>query len=336
MRSILAATAGMALGLAASGAAAQTFDEVKARGVVICGASTGQPGFSATDQGRWAGLDIDYCRAIAAAVLGDAAKIKIVPLYASDRFGPLRSGVVDVLIRNTTWTFSRDAGEGLDFEAVNYYDGQAFMVRHKANIHTVLELNGASICVQKGTTTEENLADYFAATKMTYTLLALKNLDEMVEAYEGGRCTAITDDASSLASARTLLPQAYAHLILPETISKEPLASSVRKGDAQWATIVRWVHYAMLTAEEDGVSSKNVEQMLTSTNREIRRLLGVDGRFGETLGLSKDWAFNIIKQVGNYGEAFERNVGMTSPLKLSRGLNNLWTKGGLQYAPPMR
>ena len=317
--------------------AAQTLDRVKERGSVICGASTGQPGFSSVDaQGRWTGLDVDYCRAIAAAVLGDAGKIEIIPLYAAARFEPLRAGTIDVLIRNTTWTFSRDAGEGLDFEATNYYDGQGFMVRRSTNFNSVLELNGAAICVQNGTTTEQNLADYFAAMKMRFTLVGLKNLSEMVDAYQAGSCIAITDDASSLASARTLLAQPFDHVILPEIISKEPLSSSVRKGDSQWATIVRWVHFAMLTAEEDGVNSRNVEQMKASSNREVRRLLGVEGGFGRSLGLSDDWAFNLIKQVGNYGEAFDRNVGMASPLKLSRGLNNLWTKGGLQYAPPMR
>jgi general L-amino acid transport system substrate-binding protein len=337
VKPLLALVAGLGAVLAAGLASAQTLKAVKERGLVICGASTGQPGFSASDgQGNWTGLDIDYCRAIAAAVLGDAMKIKVVPLYAADRFGPLRTGMVDVLIRNTTWTFSRDTAQGLDFEAVNYYDGQGFMVHRSANINSVLELNGASICVQKGTTTEENLADYFATRKMKYTLVGQKNLDEMVSTYEAGGCTAITDDASSLASARTLLTQAYSHVILPEIISKEPLSSSVRKDDSQWGTIVRWVHFAMLTAEEDGVSSRNVEQSKASMNREVRRLLGVEGAFGESIGLSNDWAFNVIKQVGNYGEVFDRNVGAGSPLKLSRGLNNLWTKGGLQYAPPMR
>jgi general L-amino acid transport system substrate-binding protein len=248
----------------------------------------------------------------------------------------LRAGTVDVLIRNTTWTFSRDAGQGLDFEATNYYDGQGFMVRRSTNFFSVLELNGASICVQKGTTTEENLADYFATRKMKYTLVALKNLDEMVSAYEAGRCSAITDDASSLASARTLLTKPDSHIILPEIISKEPLSSSVRKGDSEWATIVRWVHFAMLIAEEDGVTSRNIDQMKASANSEVRRLLGVEGGFGKRLGVSDDWAINIVRQVGNYGEVFDRNVGMASPLKLPRGLNNLWIKGGLQYAPPMR
>ncbi|MFI4994489.1 MAG: amino acid ABC transporter substrate-binding protein [Hyphomicrobiales bacterium] len=329
--------AGIGAALVASAADAQTLDQVKQRGQLICGVSAGQPGFSASDpQGNWSGLDVDYCRAIAAAVLGDATKVKFVPLLASNRFGPLRAGTVDVLIRNTTWTMSRDSTEGLDFEAVNYYDGQGFMVRTKKNINSVIELNGASICVQQGTTTELNLADYFATTKFKYKVVALKNLDEMVKAYESGICDAITDDASSLASARVLLAEPYNHVILPEIISKEPLSSSVREGDSQWAKIVRWVHFAMLDAEEDGVDSKNVDEMMKSPNREVKRMLGVEGKFGEGLGVSNDWAVNIIRQVGNYGEVFERNVGAGSPLKLRRGLNSLWTKGGMQYAPPIR
>ncbi|MFI5015827.1 MAG: amino acid ABC transporter substrate-binding protein [Hyphomicrobiales bacterium] len=337
MKHFLTVMAGLGAVLLASAADAQTLGQVKQRGQLICGASAGQPGFSASDaQGNWTGLDVDYCRAIAAAVLGDATKVEFVPLYASRRFEPLRSGTVDVLIRNTTWTVSRDSREGLDFEAVNYYDGQGFMVHKKANINTLLELNGASICVQQGTTTEENLADYFDTAKMKYRVVLVKNLDEMVNAYESGHCDAMTDDASSLASARTILAEAYSHIILPEIISKEPLASSVREGDPQWGKIVRWVHFAMLDAEENGVNSKNVDQMMASTNREVRRMLGVEGKFGEGLGLSNDWVVKIVKQVGNYGEVFDRNVGLGSPLKLRRGLNSLWTKGGLQYAPPMR
>ena len=337
MKHVFVLMAGLGAALVAGATEAQTLKEVKQRGQLICGASAGQPGFSASDaQGNWSGLDVDYCRAIAAAVLGDAIKVKFVPLYASNRFEPLRSGAVDVLIRNTTWTLGREASQGLDFEAINYYDGQGFMVRKKMNINSVLELNGAAVCVQKGTTTEENLADYFATMKMKYQVVTLKNLDEMVSAYESGRCDAITDDASSLASARALLAEAYNHIILPEIISKEPLSSSVREGDSQWAKIVRWVHFAMLAAEENRVTSKNVDEMLKSTNRVVRRMLGVEGKFGEGLGLSNDWVVNIVKQVGNYGESFDRNVGAGSTLKLPRGLNNLWTKGGLQYGPPIR
>jgi general L-amino acid transport system substrate-binding protein len=315
-----------------------TLAQAKQRGMVLCGVNTGLAGFSLPDaQGNWTGLDVDYCRAIAAAVLGDAKKVKFVPLDATSRFEALKSRGVDVLVRNTTWTLSRDSSQGLDFEATNYYDGQGFMVRKKMNVKSALELNGASVCVQQGTTTELNLADYFRANKMKYEVVAFKGEDEVVKAYESGRCDAVTNDASGLASERVRLAASDDHVILPEIISKEPLASSVRKGDSQWATIVRWVHYAMLDAEENGVTSKNVDDMIkTSTNPEVRRMLGVEGKFGDGLGIGNDWVVNIVKQVGNYSEVFDRNVGAGSPLKLPRGLNNLWTKGGLQYAPPIR
>ena len=330
-------TAGLASAFAASGVDAQTLNQVKQRGQLICGTNTGLAGFALPDaQGNWAGLDIDYCRAIAAAVLGDATKVKFVPLDATSRFESLKSGAVDVLVRNTTWTLSRDSSQGLDFEATNYYDGQGFMVRKKMNINSALELNGASVCVQQGTTTELNLADYFRSNKMKYEVVAFKSDEETVKAYDSGRCDAFTTDASGLAAERVKLATPDEHVILPEIISKEPLASSVRKGDSQWGTIVRWVHYAMVDAEENGVNTKNVDEMLKSPNPEVRRMLGVEGKFGEGLGISNDWVVNIIRQVGNYGEVFDRNVGAGSPLKLPRGLNNLWSKGGLQYAPPIR
>ena len=314
-----------------------TLAQVRQRGQLLCGTNTGLAGFSLPDaQGNWTGLDVDYCRAIAAAVLGDAKKVKFVPLDATSRFESLKSGAVDVLVRNTTWTLSRDSAQGLDFEAVNYYDGQGFMVRKKMNISSARELNGASICVQQGTTTELNLADYFRSNKMKYEGVAFKGEDEVVNAYKSGRCDALTNDASELAAERAKLAASEEHVLLPEIISKEPLASSVRKGDSQWGTIVRWVQYAMIDAEETGVTSADLEESMNSTNPEVRRMLGVEGNFGEGLGLSKDWVFHIIKQVGNYGEVFDRNVGAGSPLKLPRGLNNLWTKGGLQYAPPIR
>jgi general L-amino acid transport system substrate-binding protein len=320
-----------------SEAGAQTLAQVKQRGLLNCGSNTGQPGFGMPDpQGKWAGLDVDYCRAIAAAVLGDANKVKFLPLDATSRFESLKSGAVDVLIRNTTWTLSRDSTQGLDFEVTNFYDGQGFLVRKKMNIKSVRELDGASICVGQGTTTELNLADYFRTNKMKYEVVGFKTADEVVSAYENGRCDAMTDDASGLAGNRVKLSVPDDHLILPEIISKEPLASSVRKGDSQWATIVRWVHFAMVNAEELGVTSKNVDEMLKSTNPEVKRLLGVEGKFGEGLGVSNDWAANVIKQVGNYGEVFDSNVGARSPLNLPRGLNNLWNKGGLQYGPPIR
>ncbi|MBV9751961.1 MAG: amino acid ABC transporter substrate-binding protein [Hyphomicrobiales bacterium] len=330
-------SAGLAMAFVAGGAEAQTLNQVKQRGQLICGTNTGLAGFALPDpQGNWAGLDIDYCRAIAAAVLGDATKVKYVPLDATSRFESLKSGAVDVLVRNTTWTLSRDSAQGLDFEATNYYDGQGFMVRKKMNINSALELNGASVCVQQGTTTELNLADYFRSNKMKYEVVAFKSDEETVKAYDSGRCDAFTTDASGLAAERVKLATPDDHVILPEIISKEPLASSVRKGDSQWATIVRWVHFAMIDAEEAGVTSKNVDEMMKSPNPEVKRMLGVEGKFGEGLGIPNDWVVNIVRQVGNYGEVFDRNVGAGSPLKLPRGLNNLWTKGGLQYAPPIR
>jgi general L-amino acid transport system substrate-binding protein len=329
--------AGLGAMLLASGAQAQTLAQVKQRGILNCGANTGLSGFALPDaQGNWTGLDVDYCRAIAAAVLGDAKKVKFVPLDATSRFESLKSGAVDVLVRNTTWTLSRDSTAGLDFEATNYYDGQGFMVRKKMNINSALELNGASVCVQQGTTTELNLADYFRTNKMKYEVVAFKSDDETVKAYDSGRCDAFTTDASGLAAERVKLASPDEHIILPEVISKEPLASSVRKGDSQWGTIVRWVHFAMVDAEENGVNSKNVDEMMKSPNPEVRRMLGIEGKFGEGMGIGNDWVVNIVKQVGNYGEVFDRNVGAGSPLKLPRGLNNLWSKGGLQYAPPIR
>ncbi|MBV9135716.1 MAG: amino acid ABC transporter substrate-binding protein, partial [Hyphomicrobiales bacterium] len=296
-------SAGLAMAFVAGGAEAQTLNQVKQRGQLICGTNTGLAGFALPDpQGNWAGLDIDYCRAIAAAVLGDATKVKYVPLDATSRFESLKSGAVDVLVRNTTWTLSRDSAQGLDFEATNYYDGQGFMVRKKMNINSALELNGASVCVQQGTTTELNLADYFRSNKMKYEVVAFKSDEETVKAYDSGRCDAFTTDASGLAAERVKLATPDDHVILPEIISKEPLASSVRKGDSQWATIVRWVHFAMVDAEEAGVTSKNVDEMMKSPNPEVKRMLGVEGKFGEGLGIPNDWVVNIVRQVGNYGE----------------------------------
>ena len=334
--SLFAATLSAAT-MAASSVEAQTLQQVKQRGQLLCGTNVGLAGFALPNaQGKWAGLDVDYCRAIAAAVLGDVTKVKYVPLDAASRFEALKSGAVDVLVRSATWTLARDSSQGLDFQAVNYFDGQGFMVRKKMSINSALELNGASICVAQGTTTELNLADYFRANKMKYEGVAFKDNDETVKAYDSGRCDAYTTDASGLASQRVKLGSPEDNVILPEIISKEPLASVVRKGDSQWATIVRWVHYAMLDAEENGVTSQNIGEMMKSTNPEVKRMLGVEGKFGEGLGISNDWVVNIVTQVGNYGEAFDRNVGAGSPLKVPRGLNNLWSKRGLQYAPPIR
>jgi general L-amino acid transport system substrate-binding protein len=330
-------TLAAAVGLAASAATAQTLDAVKARGMVNCGSNTGLAGFGQPDaQGKWTGLDVDYCRAIAAAVLNDPNKVKFVPLTAKDRFTALQSGDVDVLVRNTTWTSSRDTSLGLNFTGVNYYDGQGFMVKKALKVNSALELNDAAVCVQQGTTTELNLADYFRANKMRLKTVTFATIDEAVKAYDTGRCDAYTTDASGLYASRPRLAKPDDHVVLPEIISKEPLGPSVRHGDDQWQDIVKWVHYGMLNAEELAITKANVDEMLKSEHPEIKRLLGTEGAYGEQLGLTKDWLYRIIKHVGNYGETFDRNVGQGSPLKIARGLNALWTKGGLQYAPPIR
>lgn len=327
----------MTFGLAASGAGAQTLNTVKQRGVLSCGVSQGLPGFSnPDDRGNWTGLDVDLCRAIAAAIFNDPTKVRFLPLSAKDRFTALQSGEIDVLSRNSTWTLSRDAALGLNFAAVNYYDGQGFMVRKALKVNSALELNGASVCTQTGTTTELNLADYFRANKMRYELIAFATVDEVVKAYDGGRCDVFTSDVSQLYSEKLKLTNPNDHVILPEVISKEPLGPVVRHGDDQWFDIVKWTHFAMINAEELGVSQKNLDDALKSDKPEIRRLLGVEGNLGEQLGLTKDWVVRIVRHVGNYGESFERNVGSGSKLGIARGLNNLWTKGGIQYAPPVR
>ncbi len=324
--------------VAATGAAAQTtLANVKSKGLVQCGSNPSLPGFGVPDaQGKWSGLDVDYCRAIAAAVFNDATKTRFIPLTTKDRFTALQSGEVDILVRNSTWTMSRDTQLGLDFPAVNYYDGQGFIVRKKLGVSSAKELNGASICTQQGTTTELNLADYFRTNNMKYEVVAFNTGEETFKAYDTGRCDAFTTDASGLYAQRLVAATPDDHLVLPEVISKEPLGPAVRHGDNQWADIARWVHYAMVNAEEYGVTSKNVDEMLKSNNPEIKRLLGVEGNYGEAVGLTKDWAYRIVKLVGNYGESFDRNVGDGSPLKIKRGLNALWSKGGLQYGVPIR
>ena len=272
----------------------------------------------------------------AAAVLGDSKKVKFVALTAGNRFTALQSGEVDVLARNTTWTSSRDTSLGLNFTGINYFDGQGFMVRKSLKVNSALELSDASVCVQQGTTTELNLADYFRANKMKLKSVTFATSSEAVKAYDGGRCDAYTTDASALYSERLRTANADEHMVLPEIISKEPLGPAVRHGDDQWFDVVKWVHFAMINAEELDITSKNVTEQMNSTNPDIKRLLGTEGNFGEQLGLSKDWVVNIIKQVGNYGEIFDKNVGEGSPLKIARGLNRLWNKGGIQYAPPVR
>jgi general L-amino acid transport system substrate-binding protein len=318
-------------------AGATTLDDVKARGALNCGGNGQLPGFGLPDaQGSWTGFDVDYCRAIAAAIFNDATKVKFVALTAKDRFTALQSGDVDVLVRNTTWTSSRDTQLGLNGTAVNYFDGQGFIIRKSLKVNSALELNDAAICVQQGTTTELNLSDYFRANKMRIKSVTFNTLDESVKAYESGRCDAYTTDASQLYSVRLKLAKPDDHVVLPEIISKEPLAPFVRHGDDQWFDIVKWTHYAMVNAEELAVTKANVDEQLKSDNPEIKRLLGSEGNYGEQLGLSKDWVYRIVKQVGNYGEVFERNLGAGSPLKITRGINALWSKGGLQYAPPVR
>src|SRR6187397_812824 len=327
----------LVLAVTAQGVSAQTLKAVKDRGMLNCGANGTLAGFGLPDaQGNWTGLDVDFCRAIAAAVLNDANKVKFVALTAKDRFTALQSGDVDVLARNTTWTSSRDTSLGLNFAAINYYDGQGFMVRKALKVNSALELNDAAVCVQQGTTTELNLADYFRANKMKLKTVTFASADEAIKAYDSGRCDAFTTDASGLYAERLRLAKSDDHIVLPEIISKEPLGPSVRHGDDQWFDIVKWVHFAMIGAEELRVTQKNVNEMLKSENPDIKRLLGTEGNYGEQLGLTKDWAYRIIKHVGNYGEVFEKNVGQGSPLKIARGLNNLWTKGGLQYGPPVR
>jgi len=333
-----ALAAGIGMALSATGASAQaTLAQVKQRGILNCGSNTGLAGFGVPDaQGNWKGLDVDLCRAISATIFNDPNKVKFIPLSAKDRFTALQSGEVDVLVRNSTWTMTRDASLGLLFTGVNYYDGQGFLVRKKLGVNSALQLNGASVCTQQGTTTELNLADYFRANNLKYEVVAFATSDETVKAYDAGRCDAFTTDASGLYAERLKLTNPDEHQVLPEIISKEPLGPAVRNNDPQWFNLVKWVHFAMLNAEELGVTQANVDEKTKSDNPEIKRLLGTEGKFGEQVGLTSDWVVRIIKHVGNYGESFERNVGQGSLLKIARGQNGLWTKGGLQYAPPVR
>jgi general L-amino acid transport system substrate-binding protein len=325
------------LGAPASVVEAAVLDQVKSKGFLQCGVSQGLPGFSTPDdKGVWTGIDVDLCRAIAAALFDDATKVRYSPLTAKDRFTALQSGEIDVLSRNTTWTSSRDTSLGLNFAGVNYYDGQGFLVRKDKKVSSALELSGASICTQTGTTTELNVADFFRARNMKYEVVAFSTADETVKAYEAGRCDVFTSDVSQLYAMRLKLANTNDHIVLPEIISKEPLGPVVRHGDDQWLDVVKWVLFAMLNAEELGVTTKNVADMVKSNNPEVKRLLGTEGNFGEQLGLTKDWVVRIVRHVGNYGESFDRNVGAGSKLGIERGLNRLWNKGGIQYAPPVR
>jgi len=322
---------------AATVAQANTLKTVKNRGAVVCGVSQGLPGFSNPDnQGSWTGMDVDVCRALAAAIFGNPAAVKYTALSAKERITALQSGEVDLLARNTTWSMHRDTALGVDFAAVNYYDGQGFMVRKELGVRSAKELDGATLCTNQGTTTELNAADYFRANGMKYDMVAFEKADEAIAAYNTGRCDAYTTDHSALYAQRLKLTDPKAHMVLPEIISKEPLSPVVRQGDDVWADIVQWSHYATVAAEELGVTSKNIDSLKGSKNPSIRRLLGLDGTFGDNLGIRQDWAYQIIRHVGNYGEIFERNVGVNTPLGIKRGLNALWTKGGLQYAPPIR
>ena len=327
----------LAAGLSTQAATAQTLKTIKDRGMLSCGVSQGLPGFSSPDdKGNWTGLDVDVCRAVAAAIFNDPTKIKFVPLSAKDRFTALQSGEIDVLSRNTTWTLSRDTSLGANFTGVTYYDGQGFLVKKSLKVNSALELNSASVCVQTGTTTEQNLADYFKGTNMKYEVIAFGTNDEAVKAYETGRCDVFTNDVSGLYADRLKLSNPADHAVLPEVISKEPLGPMVRHGDDQWFDIVKWSLYALVTAEELGITQKNVDEMAKSDKPEMKRVFGTDGNLGEQLGLTKDWVSRIVKAVGNYGEAFDRNVGAGSKLGIARGLNALWNKGGIQYAPPIR
>ncbi len=318
----------------AQGSGSATLDAVRARGQLACGIAGNVPGFSLPDsQGVMKGLDSDSCRAIAAAVLGDANKVNYSPLTTQNRFTALQSGEVDVLIRSTTWTLGREANLGAEFAGVNYYDGTGFLVKKSMNVKSAKEMDGATICVQPGTSTELAIADYFRVNNLKFTPILIENLAEIQNAFISGRCDAYSTDSSALATFRATQTNKDDYVLLPEIISKEPLGYMVRKGDDKWFDIVRWTYFAGLTAEEDGVTQANVDSMMTSTNPDIRRLLGLEGDMGKALGLDNKWAYNVIKQVGNYGEVWDRNITV---LGVPRGINALWNKGGIQYAPPMR
>ena len=328
-------TLAAAAGLSAQTASAQTLKAIQDRGMLSCGVSQGLPGFSSPDdKGNWTGLDVDVCRALSAAIFNDPSKVKFVPLSAKDRFTALQSGEIDVLSRNSTWTLSRDTSLGLNYTGISYYDGQGFMIRKSLKVNSALELNSASICVQTGTTNEQNVSDYFKGNNMKYELIAFGTADETLKAYESGRCDVFTSDVSQLYAERLKLAAPNDHAVLPEVISKEPLGPVVRHGDDQWFDIVKWTIFAMIEAEEKGVTSANVDQMKSSDDPAIKRMLGVTAGNGEALGLKEDWAYTVIKQVGNYGQSFDRNI--TAQLGLERGINALWTQGGLIYAPPVR
>jgi general L-amino acid transport system substrate-binding protein len=316
---------------------AQTLNAVKARGVLVCGSSQGVPGFSSpNDRGAWTGFDTDMCRALAAVIFDDPEKARYVSLSSKDRLIALQSGEIDVLSRTTTWSSGRDSGQGVIFTAVNFYDGQGFLVRRASKITAGKQLDGATACVSQGTTNELNLADFARTNGIKLNVLTFSDTNETSKAYDSGRCDVYTTDRSQLAANRLKLKDPSEHVLLPDVISKEPLGPWVRRGDENWYTLVRWTLFAMINAEELGVTRANVDEMLKSTNPEVRRLLGLEGNTGDQFGVSKDWVVRIMKHVGNYGESFDRHLGPATPIGLDRGPNNLWNKGGLQYAPPIR
>ncbi|MFT5721150.1 MAG: general L-amino acid transport system substrate-binding protein [Motiliproteus sp.] len=334
----LAVASTIAIGMVSGAQAASTLESVKDKGFVQCGVSTGLPGFSNPDaEGNWQGMDVDVCRAVAAATLGDASKVKYIPLTAKERFTALQSGEIDILSRNTTWTQTRDTTLGLNFAGVNYYDGQGFMVKKKLGVKNASELDGAAVCLQSGTTTELNLSDYFRQHNMSFSPVVFDTSDQTVKGFEAGRCDMVSSDQSQLYALRIKLADPDSAMVLPEVISKEPLGPVVRQGDDQWLNIVKWSLNALINAEELGLTSANIDKMAKDTNNpSIARFVGAEGPKGSGLELNDDWAYQIVKQVGNYGEGFERNVGTGSALKISRGVNALWSNGGFMYAPPMR
>ena len=327
----------LAMTLSGSAAMAQTLEIVKQRGKMECGIHPGTIGFSTADEAKhWSGFDVDYCRAVAAAALGSADSVNFIPLNSKSRFTALQSGEVDLLSRRSTWTMTRDTSLGLSFAAINFYDGQGFMVRRSLGVSSALDLAGSSVCATTGTTTELNLADFFRKNRMNYEIVSFEVSDEVLSAYDTKRCDVYTSDVSGVYASRLKMSNPDEHVVLPEVISKEPLALAVRQGDDIWFNIVKWVHFALVNAEELGVSQSNVDEMRQSNSPEIRRLLGIEGSFGENIGLDNNWAYRAIKQVGNYEEIYRRNLGVDSRVKIDRQLNRLWTDGGLMYAPPIR
>lgn len=324
-------------GLNISGtSSAATIDDVKSRGELVCGVSQGLLGFSSEEGGAWFGFDVDFCRAVAAAIFGDPQKVQFVALSASDRFEALTSSKIDILSRNSTWTIGRETELGVSFAGITYYDGQGFLVPRSRNVDSALELDDSTVCAQAGTTSEANAADYFSTNNMKLALVQTGSPAESLAAYSDGRCNVLTSDVSQLYAERLKLPDPAEHVILPDVISKEPLGPAVRLDDPKWRLLVQWVHFAMLNAEELGVKSSNIAEAASSKKPDVMRLVGADGKFGEQFGLSNDWALNIVRLVGNYGEVYERNLGTNSRLAIPRGINQLWSMGGIQYAPPIR